>query len=230
MIMHKIIGILFSLFSFHSSFSQDVTALVKKVKAKLDLVNDYTATGTMKTDVAFIKAPIGNIKVYFKKPNKIKLVKDKGISIIPKGGVTFNMSTILASDQFATIDAGSTMIDGFKVKKIKLIPLNDNNDVVIATLYIDEVDVVIRKSEITTRDNGSFEMSLGYSTYVKYGLPSKVVFSFNTKDYKLPKGVTLEFDESEKPKNTDLKNKKGRVEIAYSSYIINKGVSDSIFK
>ncbi len=228
--MYKYILTAIAVFTLQSSFAQDVNALVKKVKAKLDVVNDYTATGKMKTDVAFIKAPIGSVKVYYKKPNKIKLVQEKGISILPKGGVTFNMGSVLAADKFATIDAGNTKIDGFAVKKVKLIPLDDNNDVVLATLYIDETDLVIRKSEVTTKENGSFEMSLGYGAYVKYGLPSKIVFSFNTKDYKLPKGVTLEFEDGEKPKNKDLKNKKGKVEITYSSYSINKGVSDSIFK
>lgn len=228
--MYKYILTAIAVFTLQSSFAQDVNALVKKVKAKLDVVNDYTATGKMKTDVAFIKAPIGSVKVYYKKPNKIKLVQEKGISILPKGGVTFNMGSVLAADKFATIDAGNTKIDGFAVKKVKLIPLDDNNDVVLATLYIDETDLVIRKSEVTTKENGSFEMSLGYGAYVKYGLPSKIVFSFNTKDYKLPKGVTLEFEDGEKPKNKDLKNKKGKVEITYSSYTINKGVSDSVFK
>ena len=45
-----------------------MTELVNKVKAKLDLVNDYTADGNLKTDVTFIKAPAGKVKVYFKSP------------------------------------------------------------------------------------------------------------------------------------------------------------------
>ena len=42
--------------------AQDMNALVKRVKTKLDLVNDYEADGNMKTDVSFIKAPIGKVK------------------------------------------------------------------------------------------------------------------------------------------------------------------------
>jgi outer membrane lipoprotein-sorting protein len=63
-------------------------------------------------------------------------------------------------------------------------------------------------------------------------LPQKVVFSFNTKDYKLPKGITLEFDDNEKPLSEaqKLKNKKGRVEITYANYVVNKGIADSFFK
>ena len=70
---------------------------------------------------------------------------------------------------------------------------------------------------------------MSYGKYIAYGLPDKVVFAFNTKDYKLPKGVTLEF-ETDKPDKEKLKNRKGRVEITYSSYTINKGVSDAEFK
>ena len=37
--------------------AQDVNTLVQKVKAKLALVNDYEASGKMKTNVAFLKLP-----------------------------------------------------------------------------------------------------------------------------------------------------------------------------
>ena len=40
--------------SFSELGAQDMTALVVKVKAKLDQVNDYEAIGNMKTDVSFI--------------------------------------------------------------------------------------------------------------------------------------------------------------------------------
>jgi hypothetical protein len=54
--------------------------------------------------------------------------------------------------------------------------------------------------------------------------------TFNTKDYKLPKGITVDYDNGTSKDNTDkLKNKKGKVEIIYSGYQINKGVPDSVF-
>ena len=64
-----------------------------------------------------------------------------------------------------------------------------------------------------------------------WGLPDKVIFSFNTKDYKLPKGITFEYEKGDdKKKQEALKNKKGKVEITYSGYTINKGVDDKIFE
>jgi hypothetical protein len=67
-------------------------------------------------------------------------------------------------------------------------------------------------------------MEMSYQKNIQWGLPDKVVFSFNTKDYKLPKGITLEYDDGTK-KNTLPQNKKGRVEIVYSEYLINKGLA-----
>ena len=69
-----------------------------------------------------------------------------------------------------------------------------------------------------------------YGKYAEYGLADKVIFIFNTKDYKLPKGVTFDYDVGKKKEDEDKsKNKKGKVEIVYSSYVVNKGVPDSVF-
>jgi outer membrane lipoprotein-sorting protein len=211
--------------------AQDMTALINKVSAKLNQVNDYEAEGTLKTDVSFIKAPSGKIKVYFKKPDKFKLKKDGGISILPKGGVSINMSNMIMTNNYVALAAGESTIDGSKTKIVKLLPVDENSEIVLSTLYIDEANLLVRKAITTTKENGTYEMALTYGKYSNLGLPDKVVFSFNTKDYKLPKGITLEFDDGQKATDMDkLKNKKGRVEIVYTSYIINKGIDDKVFK
>jgi outer membrane lipoprotein-sorting protein len=208
-----------------------MTALVMKVKAKLDQVNDYEADGRMKTDVAFIKAPVGRVKVYYKKPNRFRLKKDGGISLLPKGGVSVNMNSIFTTTDFVALSAGETVIGGIKTRIVKLLPINENSDVVLTTMYIDEPNLLVKKAVTTTKENGTYEIEMSYGRFSEYGLPDKVVFGFNTKDYKLPKGLTLEFDD-EKPVSEaeKLRNKKGRVEISYTNYIINKGIADSIFK
>jgi outer membrane lipoprotein-sorting protein len=224
-----ILSFLFSI-GIHSSYGQDVMALVNKVKAKLDKVNDYIAEGTMKTDVVFLKAPIGKVKVFFKKPNRFKLKRDGGISILPKGGVTVNMSSLVSSNDFVAISVGEMVLNKTKVRMVKLLPTSENSDVILSTLYIDETNLLIMKATTTTKENGSFEIEMSYGKFIDYALPDKVVFSFNTKDYKMPKGIALEFDDEEKLTEADkIKRKKGRVYISYNNYIINKGLADSIF-
>ena len=227
----KIILFLFAMQAAIFVSAQNMNVLVQKVKAKLDLVDDYVADGKMKTDVSFIKAPIGKIKIFFKKPNFFKIKRDNGISILPKGGVSVNMSSVIAMKDYVALSAGETMVDGVNTRIVKLLPMNENSEIILTTMYIDETNLLIRKAITTTKENGTYEMQLYYGAYANYGLPDKVIFAFNTKDYKMPKGITLEFEDGDKPTEADkLKGRKGKVEITYSSYIINKGIDVSVFK
>lgn len=211
--------------------AQTIEEVIAKVKVKLDKVNDYEAKGKMKTNVIFIKAPIATVKVYYKKPNKLRINNESGISFIPKGSVNINLSNIFVNTNgFDMIDMGKETKTNLRI--IKLLPKDENSEVVLSTLYIDEAQSLIRKAKTTTKENGTYELEMSYGKYAEYGLADKVNFTFNTKDYKLPKGITFDYDDgSKKEQPADkLKDKKGKVEISYTGYIINKGVPDSIFK
>ncbi len=71
-----------------------------------------------------------------------------------------------------------------------------------------------------------------YGKFAGYALPDKATFTFNIKEYKLPKGVTFDYDDGSQKKtnNEQLNSNKGRLEITYTNYIINKGVADTVFK
>jgi len=211
--------------------AQSAEQVIANVKAKLEKVNDYEAKGKMKTNVVFIKAPIANVKVYYKKPNKVRINNEGGISFIPKGSVNINLNNIFVNTTgFDIIDVGQESGTGLRI--IKLLPKDEASDIVLSTLYIDAAKSLIKKAKTTTKENGTYELEMSYGKYADYGLADKVIFSFNTKDYKLPKGITFDYDDgSKKNESPDaLKNKKGKVEISYSGYTINKGVSDAVFK
>jgi len=228
--MKKIALIIFTWLFFNQLFAQTPQELINKIKAKLEKVNDYTAKGKLKTNVVFIKAPISSVKVFYKKPDKMKIVNEGGISFIPKGSVNINLAKFISgSGNYEIVDAGIESSTGLRV--LKLLPSAENAEIVLSTLYIDEKAELIKKAKNTTRDNGTYELEMSYGKYAYYGLPDKVIFSFNTKDYKLPKGVTFDYDDgAEKKPDDGLKNKKGKVEITYSEYSINKGVDEAIFK
>ncbi len=229
--MKKISSFLLLISSFLvSSYAQDAAALLQKVKDKLNLVNDYEATGEMKTKVAFLKVPVANVKIYYKKPDRIRIKNEKGISFIPKGTVSININNVLTSNRFTALDAGTAKMRNTNVRVIKLLPEDENSDVVLTTLYIDEKFLILR-SKTTTRDNGTYELEMTYGKYAVYGLADKVIFTFNTKDYKIPKGVTFDFYEGDQKKETDkIKSRKGTIQITYKSYLINKGLPEAVFK
>ena len=227
--MRKFVLLFIALGFFETGFSQTGNELLQAVRKKLEKVNDYTANGKLKTNVVFIKAPVASVKIFYKKPDKMKIVNESGISFIPKGSVNINLNKFFtAAGKYEIIDAGKDAVTGFRI--LKLLPSDEESDIVLATLYIDEKTELVQKAKNTTRDNGTYELEMTYGQYADYALPDKVFFSFNTKDYKLPKGVTFDYEDGSKTKTKEeIKNKKGKVEITYSSYTVNKGIDDKIF-
>ena len=214
------------------SRAQDANALITKVKEKLALVSDYQAEGVMKTDVSFMKVPESKVTIYYKKPDKFKIKKQDGISIVPRGGGNINLAALFEGNNYTAVPAGKGTVNGAVVTIVKLLPLDEKSDVVVSTLYIDEKEALVKKAIITTRENGTYEMEMQYGRYTSRGLPDTITFLFATKDYKLPKGLAFDYDAGEqKPKtNTSNGNQKGKIQISYTSYSINKGLSNDLFK
>lgn len=211
--------------------AQDADALLKRVKEKLAAINDYQAEGVMKTDVPFMKVPESKVTIWYKKPDKFRIKKQDGISIVPKGGVNINMSALFAGNNYTAVPAGKGQVNGAEVTIIKLLPLDENSDVVVSTLYIDEKEALVKRSVITTRENGTYEMEMRYGKYKARGLPDTILFIFATKDYKLPKGLAFDYETGSTPKQPNTNgNQKGKIEISYSAYTINKGIADSVFQ
>ena len=218
----------FLLFYLINANAQTAEEIVQKIKAKLEKINDYEAEGKMKTNVAFIKAPVATVKVFYKKPDNILILNETGISFIPKGSVNISISNLFVNmHSFDIIDAGR---DNAGLRVIKLLPKDDTADIVLSTLYVDEKNMLVKRSKTTTKENGTYELEMDYAKFLEYGLPDRIIFSFNTKDYKLPKGITLDYDDGSEKNGDKLKNKRGTVEISYKNYIINKGVDSKIFK
>jgi outer membrane lipoprotein-sorting protein len=210
--------------------AQTAADLLAKIKAKLDKVKDYEASGTMKMNVTFVKVPVATVKVYYKNPDKLRIKNESGISLVPKGSINISLNKIVdISSDCDIIDVGKEDKTGWRI--IKLLPKSETADIVLSTLYIDDKQFLIKKAKTTTKENGTYDLEMSYGKYAEYGLADKIIFSFNTREYKLPKGVTFDYDDgSKKPSGTSkTADNKGTVEISYSNYSINKGVPDSVF-
>lgn len=216
----------------HSTLAQETNELLAAVKLKMSKVIDYEANATMKTKVLFLKLPIAAVKLYYKSPSKFKLKSEKGISFVPKGAMSLNVNSFFNESNFTIIDAGVDKINKVAVRVLKLLPNEDNSDLVLSTLYIDPASLLILKSRTTTKENGTYELKMKYGQYASFGLPDEILFVFNTKEYKLPKGITFDFNNQSEPKpNAKSGNpQKGEVKIIISKYQINKNISENIFK
>jgi len=229
--MKKFLLLLIGVFAVGLSFSQSADAVVAKLKSKLLSVKDYEAKGMLKTDVAFLKLPISSVRIFYKFPDLFRIKKDGGISVLPKGGIRINMNSLITEGNYTSLSAGRIVWKGSDLSVLKLIPNGESADIVLTTLYVDDKAMLIRRAITTTKDNGTYEIEMEYGKYAQWGLPDKAIMIFNTKDYKLPKGITFEYDASISQKTKEKKplSKQGRIEISYASYEINKGLAADIF-
>jgi outer membrane lipoprotein-sorting protein len=229
--MKKLLLFLVGVLSVGLSFSQSAEEMAAKLKSKLLSVKDYEAKGMLKTDVAFLKLPISTVRIFYKFPDLFRIKKDGGISVLPKGGIRINMNSLITEGNYTSLSAGRIVWKGSDLSVLKLIPNGESSDIVLTTLYVDDKAMLIRRAITTTKDNGTYEIEMEYGKYAQWGLPDKAIMIFNTKDYKLPKGITFEYDASISQKTKEKKplSKQGRIEISYASYEINKGLAADIF-
>jgi len=194
--------------------------LLNKVVQKLDKVNDYTADIQIKIDVNFLKINDTEAKVYFKKPGQFKM-EAKGFAMIPKASLNFSPLSLLQQD-FISVYIKNDTLDLMAADVIKLLPVQEDANFILATLWIDEVHSVVLKTEATTRDKGTFNIHFKYGSKIEYGLPDSAIFFFDVSKSRMPHFSIG----SKKPK----KPMTGNVKIIYSDYKINEGLDDSIFE
>ncbi len=214
-----------------SAQTTDATKLFYNLRSRMLSVNDYVADVRMKIDVAFMRVPLLTGKLYYKAPGKLKLERAGGISILPRKSITLSVDRMMPAGNVTVIDAGSEPIGNIPTRIIKVIPEGES-DIILAKVWVDEARMLALRTETTTRDNGTVRMDLSYDKYAAQALPDQVVFVMDVKEYKLPKGVTMDYDEgtASAPKDKGPKlPKKGRIEIRYLRYQINTGLTDDVF-
>jgi len=212
----------------------DATSLFETLRAKVLLVKDYTAEVKMKINVNYMKIPPLAGTLYYKSPDKMRLERHGGLSILPKKNINLTLRNLIPAGNVMVIDVGNTTIGNRQVRILKVVPEDDDNGIVLTKIWIDEADMVAVRTETTTRNDGTIIMDLEYAKYIPYSLPDKVTIHLDLKGYKLPKGVTMDYDDLPEAKAIKdanaAKNQKGTIQISYLNYVINKGINDKVFE
>ena len=218
------------LFLSPSLFSQNIDPyqLLDLVKEKFTEVNDYEVDAEISVDVNFLNVPKSKAKIFFKQPDKVKLVSD-GFAMLPKQGMNFSPAKLLNMD-YTAIYVNSELVDNHLTEVVKIIPTSNSEELILSTLWIDPEYNIIRKIESTTKNTGTNNIHLYFDEYLSVGLPNKVEFKFNIRNFQLPSSITMDFDSKEKKPTDDQTEISGIVEVVYSNYKINSGIPDSIFE
>jgi hypothetical protein len=205
--------------------------LFYSVYSKMHKAKDYSVQANIKVDMPLIRILPVDVKIYFKQQDKFK-VESKSIAIVPRQG--FDQIQLMLSDtnSYTALIQGDELIGDTKTRIVNIIPISDTGELVLGKFWIDPVRFVILKSQLTTRSSGTILTEYTYLSQVAFGLPDQMIFSVDTKKFKIPKSVPT--GEAPKPEETKKqKNKdpnRGNIIITFTNYQVNKGIPDSVFK
>jgi hypothetical protein len=203
--------------------------LLDSIQVKFGGVKDYSADINIKVNVSFLKIPVKEGKLYFKNPDQLKLVS-KGFAMLPKRGMNFTFNELFEK-KYNVIYVKNELINKVKSYVVKIIPLDDNSDILLATLWLDRKTQTIIKVDAVSKSNGKFITLFEYPVKPNpFSLPSRLTFTFEVTKANLPMGVTGNFDAEKKAKSKDNKPERATLTIGYSNYIVNRGISDAFFK
>lgn len=225
--------LLFTALPGHGQAQQkDAAGLFYALRDRMTSVKDYVADVRLKIDVAFMRVPLLAGKLYYKAPGKLKLERNGGISVMPRKSISLSIDQMMPTGSVTVIDAGKEKFGDQTVRVIKVIP-EGKSDIILAKVWVDESRMLALRTETTTRDQGTVRTELSYGKYAHLALPDRIVFVMDVKEYKLPKGVTMDYDEGGTPPAQSPAGKlpkKGRIEIRYLSYKVNVGLKDELFR
>ncbi len=208
--------------------AQTADALIQSVVAKINTVNDYKAELQIKAAIPFIKVPIADATIYYKKTDKFK-VESKGIAILPKQGLSDLTGFLSNTKSYSAILGEDKTINEHKTKLVSVLPSAENSEIILAKVYISPTDALIYRTVLTTKSSGTVSIDYEYNHNKQYALPSKLTFNVDIKKFKMPKSVASDIRNNDKKKKYK-ENEKGTIVLVFTSYEVNKGLSDAIFK
>lgn len=200
----------------------DPEMIISETRSIYRSIRDFSAEVEIEININFVNIPNKTAEILYKYPDKIKF-KSSSFIMIPKKGIGCMMFSLLEM-KCSAIYIGKTFHNGHELHQIKLIPMGEDSDVVLATLFIDASDHLIYYLEATTKDAGFFSTEFEYGDHTP--LPDKNLVRFEVDEVRLP----LKFLGKVDPEKSE--NKEGiigEVILRYNHYKLNQGFDNGIF-
>ena len=211
------------------SQSKNPDEIIKKVKEEFNKIKDYEVDVHIKIDVEFLKAPETEAKSFFKQPDKIHIESQK-FAMLPREGLNFSPIGLL-NEKYTALYEREDTIGNILTSVVKIIPIGNDNDIILTTLWIDQSRNVIRKVESSKKPTGTFTIEFNYEKYDDtYYLPSLTVFSFTVDRTRFLKGMDGQLESGDKDNLKKSRTLTGKVFLSYKNYKINQNLPDELFK
>jgi hypothetical protein len=209
----------------------DANTILQSVYAKLQKAKDYSVQANIKVDMPFIRILPVDVIIYFRQDNKFK-VESKSIAVVPRQGFDQISKMLDDASSFTSMVQGEEKLGDVQTTIVNVIPLSDTSDLILGKLWVDPLQSVILKSQLTTRSNGTIVTEYSYGSQLAFGLPDQMIFSLDVSKFKMPNAFNDEMRKNNAGKTVQVSgngNGKGKIYIVMTSYKINQGIPDSVF-
>ena len=200
----------------------EATRYLEALGAKYSGLKDYSVDVNIHFDIETFKAPDLKARLYYKVPDKMK-VESKRVLFFPREGGYFNPS-LFNKEDFTALFIENVTHGGKKAVKLRLIPKKKKRNIQEFVLTIDTAQNQVREVDVAQPGGGEIKAELAYGIFGRFDLPTRInlMLDFPEIEPEMVKG----FDTSPQ----GAKRVTGRIEITYSNYKVNSGLSDEIFK
>ena len=114
------------------------------------------------------------------------------------------------------------MIESVETTLLTVIANESDAEIILVKLWVDASRKLIMASEITTRSSGNVKIDYKYAENKSFDLPSRIKFTVDVKEFKMPKSFSTNPHKTNKSKAN--KRKTGTIELLISNYKINQGI------
>ncbi len=189
--------------------AQSAMQTVKQALRATQAVRDYTATVTVTVDAPNLRIPRRTVKVYYKRPDRVHVESD-GIAILPRDALLMgNLAEHIETYANASFN-GTGTLGGRPVRCIKLAPLEEGPGSGRVLVWIDSDRHLLLKSEIWRGGKAMLTVRFKWMRVGSHWMPERITAQ-------MASGAMTGRDEG------------GTIELSFSNYRINQGLSDDIF-
>ena len=216
--------------SLHAQKSGDisVTAILQNVEKGFEAVQDFTVTLNAEIDMERVRVPKMTATLYYKKPDKVH-VASPNFAMLPREGIVLNPA-ILRQRYQATLN-GKETVEGKELYRIDLSAREARIRPAQLMIWVDPSNWTIARMESAPYQGRALRLAMTYA--LQQGtmwLPQTLTVSFEAIARDTTARLDLNLQAVPDPDEPRRAPRSGKINVQYSDYRINTGLSDEIFE
>lgn len=205
---------------------QKAVDILTRVEQSHQGLEDYTVDLQADVNMERIRMPKMQATMYFKSPDKVHF-ESPNFALLPREG--FGIPVPVLVSRYDPIFKGEEELKGVRVARLQLIAKEPTLRIQQLHVWVDLSKYAIVKTETIPYQGRSVRVEFDYGLEAgKYWLPGKLRVEFENVGADTIGGT---FEMPVKPEMQEFRRppRKGSIEISYTNYRINTGLTDEFF-